>query len=528
LQGVKAEAWENTTVISAPLLTITKQDSIDPVTAGSYLNYTINVTNTGSENATNVIVTETYDSNVIFISSNPSPSSGNNVWNLGTLSAGETKTISIRAQVKTPLANNTILHNYVNVTCLQGVKAEAWENTTVTAPSLLITKEGTPEFVEAGANISYRIRIKNNGLVSATNLIVKEVYDSRVTLVYAFPMPSSGFDTWTIPVLVPSASYEILVRVKVAGNVSSGSIIVNYVNVTCDENVYGEAYAYTPVVSEPPYTYKRFNGSVVNISNIGGYVVHYILSNTTIELVAIDNGSGVNKTFYRIFKFEDGWKLLFDWREYAGSYPYKPINLAELGILYGYSPCGKYEIEFYSIDNVGNVEQIRWNDVFVDCFIPSSIIEPIPYLTYSSLIQIKVNATDIGVGIGKVALYYRYSSNNLTWTDWSLYGEKTTNFTWIFNANQTGYYQFYSVAYDLLGNHEALPNAGTIPKAYCKVYHPWDVNSDGRVNAEDILFVLAHWMQTSSHPQWDERADVNRDGIVDVDDIIEIIKHWTG
>ncbi|MBC7129309.1 MAG: PQQ-binding-like beta-propeller repeat protein [Thermoplasmatales archaeon] len=515
-------------IVGMPLLTITKQDSNDPVTPGSYLNYTINVTNTGSENATNVIVTETYDSNVIFISSNPSPSSGNNVWNLGTLSVGETKTISIRVQVKTPLANGTILHNYVNVTCLQGVKAEAWENTTVTAPSLLITKEGTPEFVEAGANISYRIRIKNNGLVSATNLIVKEVYDSRVTLVYAFPMPSSGFDTWTIPVLVPSASYEILVRVKVASNVSSGSIIVNYVNVTCDENVYGEAYAYTPVVSEPPYTYKRFNGSVVNISSVGNYVVHYILSNTTIDLVAIDNGSGVNKTFYRIFKFENGWKLLFDWREYTGSYPYKPINLAELGILYGYSPCGKYEIEFYSIDNVGNVEQIRWNDVFVDCFIPSSIIEPIPYLTYSLLIQIKVNATDIGVGIGKVALYYRYSPDNISWTEWMLYGEKTNNFTWTFNANQTGYYQFYSVAYDLLGNHEALPNSDTIPKAYCKVYRPWDVNSDGRVNAEDILFVLAHWMQTPSHPQWDERADVTKDGIVDVDDIIEIIKHWTG
>ncbi|MEM2388550.1 MAG: dockerin type I domain-containing protein, partial [Candidatus Thermoplasmatota archaeon] len=463
---------------------------------------------------------------VIFISSSPSPSIGNNIWNLGTISVGESKIINIKVQVKSPLTNGTILHNYVNVTCLQGVTNQTWENTTVASSSLVITKESLTEFAEAGANISYRIKVKNNGLVSATNVVIKEVYDSRVTLVYAFPMPSSGYDTWNIPVLVPSASYEILLKVKVASNVSSGAIIVNYVNVTCNENIYGEAYAYTPVVSEPPYTYKRFNGSVVNVSSYGGYVVHYILSNTTIDLVAIDNGSGVNKTFYRIFKFEDGWKLLFDWREYSGLYPYVPINLAELGILYNYSSCGKYEIEFYSIDNVGNVEQVRWNDVFVDCFIPSSIIEPIPYLTYSSNIEIKVNATDIGVGVGKVALYYRYSVDNFSWTNWTLYGEKTSNFTWIFNANQSGYYQFYSLAYDLLGNHEALPNA--TPKAYCKVYRPWDVNSDGRVNAEDIFFVLAHWMQTPGHPQWDERADVNKDGIVDVDDIIEIIKHWTG
>ncbi|MBC7081436.1 MAG: DUF11 domain-containing protein [Thermoplasmatales archaeon] len=527
LQGIFNQTWENTTVISAPLLIITKQDSNDPVTPGSYLNYTINVTNNGSENATNVTVTELYDSNIIFISSNPSPSSGNNTWNLGTLNVSETKTINIRVQVKSPLPNGTILHNYVNVTCLQGIFNQTWENTTVASPSLLVTKESTPEFAEAGTNISYRIKIKNNGLASATNVVVKEVYDSRVTVVYTFPMPSSGVDTWVIPTLVPSASYEILVKVKVGSNVSDGSIIRNYVNATCNEGAYGEAYVYTPVISEPPYTYKRFNGEVVNISSFGGYVVHYILRNTTIDLVAIDNGSGVNKTFYRIFKFENGWKLLFDWREYSGTLPYRPINLADLGILYNYSPCGKYEIEFYSIDNAGNVEQMKWNDVFVDCFIPSSIIEPIPYLTYSTRIEIKVNATDVGVGVKKVALYYRYSKDNFTWTNWTLYGEKYSNFTWIF-FGESGYYQFYTVAYDLLGNHEPLPNASTVPKAYCKVYAPWDVNSDGRVNAEDIFFVIMHWMQTPNHPDWDERADVNKDGIVDVNDIIEIIKHWTG
>ncbi|MEM2388560.1 MAG: PQQ-binding-like beta-propeller repeat protein, partial [Candidatus Thermoplasmatota archaeon] len=38
-------------IVTMPKLSITKQDSIDPVTPGSYLNYTINVTNIGSENA---------------------------------------------------------------------------------------------------------------------------------------------------------------------------------------------------------------------------------------------------------------------------------------------------------------------------------------------------------------------------------------------------------------------------------------------------------------------------------------------
>jgi len=91
-----------------------------------------------------------------------------------------------------------------------------------------------------------------------------------------------------------------------------------------------------------------------------------------------------------------------------------------------------------------------------------------------------------------------------------------------------GYYEFYTVAYDLFGNHENLPNESTIPKAKCKINYPWDVNEDGRTNVMDIYIILIHWMETPSSPNWFERADVNRDGIVDINDIREILDHWTG
>jgi len=71
-----SHAYANLTVISSPALSIQKTDSSDPVHPGTFFNYTITVENNGDANATNVIVTETYDANVTFISSDPSPDAG--------------------------------------------------------------------------------------------------------------------------------------------------------------------------------------------------------------------------------------------------------------------------------------------------------------------------------------------------------------------------------------------------------------------------------------------------------------------
>jgi len=318
----------------------------------------------------------------------------------------------------------------------------------------------------------------------------------------------------------------------VPSTVEEGDVILNYANVTCDEGQYDEITIEVPVKSYPPYTYKKFNGRVINVTiweDGGAYTVHYILTNTTIELVATDNGSGVAKTFYRIFKWEnDGWNILFNWQEYGvwnPFPPYYPINLSALGILYNSSPCGKYEIEFYSIDKSGNVENVEWNDVFVDCFAPSS------YITETNVngrnMEIKAAATDIGIGVEKIELYYRYSPDNITWNNWTYLGIMQNN---SFNLSllPDGYYEFYTVAYDYLGNHEILPNESTNAKAKCTIYYPWDINNDGRVDVMDIYQILIHWMETPASPEWNEKADINNDGVIDVNDIYEIIEHWTG
>jgi len=61
----------------APQLDISKSDNPDPVYSGKTLKYTIFIYNAGGGQALNTVITETYSSDVTFVSAFPSPTSGN-------------------------------------------------------------------------------------------------------------------------------------------------------------------------------------------------------------------------------------------------------------------------------------------------------------------------------------------------------------------------------------------------------------------------------------------------------------------
>lgn len=127
----------STPVSPVPLITVAKTSNPDPVTSNEQLNYTITVSNTGGAPALNVVVTETYPSGLTFDSASPSPSSGNNIWNLGTIQNGSSIAIKITLNVD-PSLNGTIL-NLVNITYYnnvtdQNVTVRTNESTVVNPP----------------------------------------------------------------------------------------------------------------------------------------------------------------------------------------------------------------------------------------------------------------------------------------------------------------------------------------------------------------------------------------------------------
>ncbi len=99
----------------------------------------------------------------------------------------------------------------------------------------------------------------------------------------------------------------------------------------------------------------------------------------------------------------------------------------------------------------------------LDTINPSSNVVAItPYWKATNPITITATASDTGwSGLKNVTLYYRFSSNNVSWTGWKSAGVDTASpWSWTFAfSNGSGYYQFYSIAKDNATNVEAAPGS---------------------------------------------------------------------
>jgi len=98
-------------------LSIVKGVSSTLVTAGETFTYTITVNNAGPSLAQNVIVTDTLDSGVDYVSATPTPSSQPDpvIWNIGDLDAGESQVIELVVQAQPDLFNGRTIYNTVVV-----------------------------------------------------------------------------------------------------------------------------------------------------------------------------------------------------------------------------------------------------------------------------------------------------------------------------------------------------------------------------------------------------------------------------
>ena len=369
-ENVSSNATAITTVIqTSPSLNISKSASPNPVVAGNELNYTIVVKNNGNIDATNVTVTDKYN-NLLDITNadNGTILNGKIMWNIPILHVGESMNFLVKAKVKS-IDEETMIHNFVNVTCNEGAYDE--DNiTTIVKPTpsmgypfLEITKEDKVDPVYYRSEIEYEIVVKNIGDGAATNVVVKDFLEKGLNYVNANPSPEkiNGSDLeWDIGRM--EAGQIIVISLYVEAD--KFGVLNDTASVTCEEGLYDEAKENTTVIddTEPPSTRKVFHGEVENVSVWGIYILHYIPKSTYITLKSVDypapGGSGVNHTYYRLWKWDKNnskWTLIFDWKEYYGENIY----------LYNLEGYGKYEIEFYSIDRVGNIEKVEWNDIYV-------------------------------------------------------------------------------------------------------------------------------------------------------------------
>ncbi|MBC7129375.1 MAG: DUF11 domain-containing protein, partial [Thermoplasmatales archaeon] len=358
-EGAEAYAEATTLVISSPSLSIDKQDSIDPVTAGDFLNYTILISNSGNDDARNVIVEDEFDELLEIIECNGTINGNKITWIIPIIKANESIVLEIKARVK-PIDYEKIIYNNVEARCGESIASDN-ESTKINPPPIMayplleIEKSANSGEVLQGKEIKYEIIVRNIGDGDAINVTVKDLLGDGLIFIKAEPAASiNGSElTWKFD-KIPAG--EIKVIYVYAKAIKIGSI-VNKVNVSSD-GLYDEDECVVNVIADttPPNSRKVFHGYVKNVTFFGSYILHYIPTTTYITLASVDD-VGVNHTYYRIWKWNESsgkWMLLFNWKEYKG----EKIYLGNYG-------CGKYEIEFYSIDLAGNIEEIEYNDVVV-------------------------------------------------------------------------------------------------------------------------------------------------------------------
>ena len=123
---------------------------------------------------------------------------------------------------------------------------------------------------------------------------------------------------------------------------------------------------------------------------------------------------------------------------------------------------GYYEFYSIAVDNDGNEELSSFTadaECGVDRVYPASSVNAISPYWQTSPFSVTATASDATSGVENVSLYYRYSSDNSGWGDWTLCGTDTAApWAWSFTASSgDGYYEFYSIAGDNAGNAESAP-----------------------------------------------------------------------
>lgn len=162
-------------------LIVSQEDQPDPVSPGGVLNYTIIFENLGKD-AHGVVVQETYDDRVIFLTATPQPDEGtDDQWTIGDLMQGEAKSIALAVRVKPFLKAGMTLQSTAEVqsdgdlnasdSCITSVKGSAY---------LSIENKASSDLISPGGSLNYTLTFRNDGDVEASNVSVADIIDPHL------------------------------------------------------------------------------------------------------------------------------------------------------------------------------------------------------------------------------------------------------------------------------------------------------------------------------------------------------------
>jgi uncharacterized repeat protein (TIGR01451 family) len=235
-----------TNVIRQIDLAVTKSDSPDPVIAGNVITYTINFSNNGPSDASNVTVTDAVPANTTFLSAMVTTGSG---WSTNTagpivfskaaVGAGESAVFTITVKVNSDTANGATINNSVTAAATE-TDTNSSNNTAtastsvITRADLVVLKSDSPDPVSAGTNLTYTINFNNAGPSDAQTVTVSDAVPAGTSLVSATVTTGTGWAVNTAgPIVFSKAtvaageSAVFTIVVSVPASTASGTVISN-------------------------------------------------------------------------------------------------------------------------------------------------------------------------------------------------------------------------------------------------------------------------------------------------------------
>lgn len=213
-----------TTSLLSPSITLTKNVDITSAPVGTELTYTINYSNApGVSASTTSVLTDTIPTNLTYVNGSVTGggafvgSPSRVVWNLGTINANTSGTVSFKATINSGTPISTVITNKAVFRNAEDSYKTSLISTTVNAiANFTLTKSVNKVSAGPADTLTYTIRYKNVGSATATSVSIKDTVPANTTFISASNSGtnSSGIVTWNIANVAVNDSGQVTMLVR--------------------------------------------------------------------------------------------------------------------------------------------------------------------------------------------------------------------------------------------------------------------------------------------------------------------------
>lgn len=222
-------------VVPVNVIDLSLEKTVDNTTpdTGSNINFTIQVTNAGPGDATNVQVIDQLPSGFTYVSDDAGGAYNNTTgnWNIGTLANGASASLNIVATVNTSgiYTNSAQISGHdqldIDSTPNNNITTEDDQDEVVVTPrqvvDISVTKIADTMTPNIGGQIEFTVSVHNDGPSDATNIVITDLLESGYEFVSAVPTtgtyePLNG--SWTVGNLANSDTETIIITANVLAN----------------------------------------------------------------------------------------------------------------------------------------------------------------------------------------------------------------------------------------------------------------------------------------------------------------------